>query len=73
MYRTWKKFDAIFDEVMNELGLTDWRELYNSDNFSIVEKRASEWLGYEASHSAEYCEWEDEKYRESPLDTGFDS
>lgn len=41
-------FEEVFNEVMEELGLTNWWELADSDDFAIVEERLEAYHGTEA-------------------------
>lgn len=54
-------FESIFEEVMNELNISNWWELADSNSFEIVENRVAEALGItEAYESSEFCEWANE-------------
>ena len=56
-------FERVFDEVMTELNINNWWELYDSDNFEIVEKRIAENLGIEDAYdNEEFRKWETEMY-----------
>ena len=56
-------FERIFDEVMNEMNVGSWYELYDSENFEVVEKRIAKELGIEdAYENEEFCKWETEMY-----------
>lgn len=50
-------FEEVFAEVMEELALSDWWELFDSDEFSMVEHRVSERLGYDCHDCEEFCDW----------------
>ena len=60
----YEMFDTIFAEVMVELGLTGWWELFDSDEFEIVEERITEMLGYDCFEDADFLAW----YREMAED-----
>lgn len=47
-----KLFDKVFHETMQELGLQNWWELFDSNDFEIVEKRLIEY-----QDTKEYKEW----------------
>lgn len=53
-------FEQIFEEVMEMLGLEAWYELFDSDDFEIVEEHISESLGYDCWEDEEFLTW----YRE---------
>lgn len=38
-------FDEIFETVMDELGLSGWWQLFDSDDFDEVERRIAERFG----------------------------
>lgn len=51
-------FDMIFNEVMTELGLTGWWELFDSEMFDIVEIRIA--IYYDVVDAADidgYLDW----------------
>ena len=50
-------FDKVFDEVMEENGLENWYELFDSDEFGEVEERVSNLLGYDCWDNDEFCDW----------------
>ena len=50
-------FEQIFEEVMEMLGLEAWYELFDSDDFEIVEERISEALGYDCWEDEEFIAW----------------
>ena len=50
-------FEKVFAEVMEELALSDWWELFDSEEFSMVEHRVSERLGYDCYDCEEFCDW----------------
>ena len=54
-------FEEIFDEVMKELALAGWWELFDSEQFEEVEWRIAEALEAE---DIEQVEWFDEWVRE---------
>ena len=47
-------FEQIFEEVMEQFGIKAWYELFDADEFEIVEERISIELGCDC--------WEDEKF-----------
>lgn len=54
-------FEAIFDEVMEELGLTGWWELFDSESFDEVERRIAERYGVEEVTDVEgFTDWYNE-------------
>ena len=54
-------FEEVFEEAMVEFDKA-WYELYDSDDFAIVEQRIVERYGAEALESEEYHAWEREMY-----------
>ena len=40
-------FEEIFDEVMTELGISAWYDLFDSDDYNLVVTRIGERFGYE--------------------------
>ena len=55
-------FDAVFMEVMEMLGIQAWYELYDSEEFSVVEEMLVEQFGQSVLQSEEYQAWLDEMY-----------
>ena len=53
-------FEQIFEEVMEMLGLEAWYELFDSNDFEIVEEHISAALGYDCWENEEFIAW----YRE---------
>ena len=47
-----KLFDKVFNEIMEELGLQNWWELFDSNDFEMVEQRLSAY-----QDTKEYKEW----------------
>lgn len=47
-----KLFDKVFNEIMEELGLVNWWELFDSNDFEMVEQRLSAY-----QDTKEYKEW----------------
>jgi hypothetical protein len=54
-----ERFEAIFEEVMVEKGLA-WWELFDSNQFDIVEARIVAEFGEDVLDSDEYCDWTQE-------------
>ena len=50
-------FEEIFEEVMEMVGVKAWYELFDSDNFEIVEERISAELGYDCWENEEFVAW----------------
>jgi len=53
----YEMFEAIFEEVMEELGLTEWWELADGDDFEIVEERITEALGHDCWEDVDFVAW----------------
>ena len=53
----YEMFDAIFEEVMEMLGITAWYELFDADEFEIVEERITTELGYDCWECEEFIAW----------------
>jgi hypothetical protein len=49
-----RNFEEIFEEVMIENEIEEWYELFDSDDFEIVEERIVKELGKEILKSEEY-------------------
>lgn len=58
------RFEEIFWEVAEEIGVTSWWELFDSENFGIVESRIAEEFGTGALESEEFIAWSNEMYWE---------
>lgn len=54
-----ERFEEIFEEVMEEMNLA-WYELFDSDQFDIVETRIVAEFGEDVLDSDEYCDWTNE-------------
>lgn len=54
-----ERFEEIFEEVMEEMELA-WYELFDSDQFDIVETRIVAEFGEDVLDSDEYCDWTNE-------------
>ena len=50
-------FEQIFEEVMEIIGVNAWYELFDSDDFEIVEERISIKLGYDCWENEEFIAW----------------
>lgn len=50
-------FEEVFEKVMDELNISNWWELFDSDSFSIVEERISHILGYDCWDCREFVNW----------------
>jgi hypothetical protein len=57
-------FEQIFEEVMQMISVNAWYELFDSDDFEIVEERISAELGYDCWEDEEFVVW----YREMAED-----
>ncbi len=54
----WDIFESIFESVMDELNISAWYELFDSDRFEIVEERIRECFGVEDEFEIdEYDDW----------------
>lgn len=54
-------FDAIFEAVMDELELDGWWELFDSEQFELVEVRIAEEFGVEDADEVEgFIAWYNE-------------
>lgn len=54
----WDIFESIFEQVMDEMGITEWYVLFDSSNFEIVEGRIRERFGVEDEFEIdEYDDW----------------
>lgn len=52
-----RNFEEIFEEVIIENEIEEWYELFDSDDFEIVEERIVKELGKEILKSEEYNNW----------------
>ena len=60
-------FEKIFEEVMTEMNINSWYELYDSEKFEIVRERIAKAMNItieELDENAEYNEWDEEMYWE---------
>ena len=58
-------FDKVFEEVMTEMGITEWYVLFDSEEFDEVERRICEAYGVsEATEVEGFTEW----YNEMAMD-----
>lgn len=57
-------FEQIFEEIMKMIGVNAWYELFDADEFEIVEERISAELGYDCWENEEFVAW----YREMAED-----
>lgn len=58
-------FEKIFVEVMNEMGINNWYELYDSGDFDIVRERIAREMNItveELDNNDEYNQWDGEMY-----------
>jgi hypothetical protein len=56
--KMFERFDEIFGEVMVELNLTGWWELFDSEDFDEVERRICEVYGVEDASEVEgFIDW----------------
>ena len=54
-------FEEIFAEVMTEMGITEWYELFDSEGFDEVERRIAEVFGVESADEVDgFTEWASE-------------
>ena len=54
-----ERFEEIFEEIMEEMDLA-WYELFDSDQFDIVEARIVAEFGEDVLESDEYTAWTSE-------------
>lgn len=59
-----ERFDEIFGEVMEELGLDEWYELFDSDDFEKVQMRIVDEFGMSILEMDDYIEWAEEMAEE---------
>ena len=52
-----EQFEVVFGEVMEELGIQKWYELFESEGFAIVEKRCQALEGFDQEA---FEAWEEE-------------
>ena len=57
-------FGQIFREVMAQVGAKAWYELFDSENFKIVEERITAKLGYNCWENEEFVIWHREMAEE---------
>lgn len=51
-------FNEVFEEVMTEMGITEWYVLFDSDGFDKVERRIAERYGVEDATEVDgFTEW----------------
>lgn len=50
-------FDDVFEEVMDELEISDWWELFDDRRFEIVEERITERLGHDCWEDEDFLAW----------------
>lgn len=54
----WDIFEEIFEAVMNELAICDWWELFDSEDFEVVEERICDRFGVTDPAEVEgFIEW----------------
>jgi hypothetical protein len=53
-------FEEVFEEVMEMFGMKEWWELFDSEEFSVVEEKLVERFGKSVLESEEFCSWVDE-------------
>lgn len=56
----WDLFEEVFEGVMDDLGITAWYDLFDSDQFDEVERRIAEKFGKEILETDNYIDWVDE-------------
>ena len=54
-----EKFVLVFEQVMEELGLQKWFELYHGEGFAIVEERCQALEGFD---QVEFENWKEKMY-----------
>jgi hypothetical protein len=60
-------FEKIFEEVMTEMNINSWYELYDSEKFEIVRERIAKAMNItieELDENTEYNKWDEEMYWE---------
>ena len=50
-------FDMVFEMVMDMVGSSNWWELFDSDDYNIVESKLVELYGLSVLDSDEYYAW----------------
>jgi hypothetical protein len=50
-------FEEVFEEVMEMFGMKEWWELFDSEEFSVVEEKLVERFGESVLESEEFCSW----------------
>jgi hypothetical protein len=53
-FETTELFEEIFDEVMNDLHIGAWWELFDDPRFTEVEKRVAEKFGVNDAYELDY-------------------
>ena len=61
---TIEMFEEVFAEVAKEVGANEWYELFDSENFNLVEVRLVTLYGEEVLESEEYTAWVSEMAQE---------
>lgn len=56
----WDLFEEVFEEVMVDLGIDAWYDLFDSSRFKEVERRIVEKFGAEILETDDYINWIDE-------------
>lgn len=53
-------FEEVFEEVMEMFGMQEWWELFDSEEFSVVEEMLVQRFGESVLESEEFCSWVEE-------------
>ena len=53
-------FEEVFEEVMEMFGMEEWWELFDSEEFSVVEEMLVQRFGESVLESEEFCSWVEE-------------
>ena len=53
-------FEEVFEEVMEMFGLEEWWELFDSEEFSVVEQMLVQRFGESVLESEEFLSWVEE-------------
>lgn len=53
-------FEEVFEEVMEMFGMQEWWELFDSEEFSVVEEMLVQRFGQSVLESEEFCSWVEE-------------